>query len=109
LGWYSCKVCFPDRRRFQLRDRGHRADDDLGGRALHNAFEEETPSGIASMIKRIAALLAMMAGLAVAAARRPLHRRGTAGRAGLPPCHLVLAIFVGYCVVWSVTPALHTP
>src|SRR3712207_2571313 len=21
----------------------------------------------------------------------------------------VLAIFVGYCVVWSVTPALHTP
>ena len=31
------------------------------------------------------------------------------GHAGLDPIVFQLAIFVGYYVVWSVTPALHTP
>jgi hypothetical protein len=90
-----------------------RADDDLGGRALHTqAFEEETPSGIAPMIKRIAALLAMMAGLAVVLARRrpslpPARNSRTGWSSALPSsCWRSSS---GYYVVWSVDAgAAHT-
>ncbi len=63
------------------------------------------------MIKRIAALLAMMAGLALFAAAPALASTGAEQPDGLVfrLAIFVLAIFVGYYVVWSVTPALHTP
>ena len=63
------------------------------------------------MIKRIAALLAMMAGLAVVLAAPALASTGAEQPDGLVfrLAIFVLAIFVGYYVVWSVTPALHTP
>jgi len=59
------------------------------------------------MMKRIA----MMAGLALALAMPAFAQEG--GDATDPLIFrlaiFVLAIFVGYYVVWSVTPALHTP
>ena len=63
------------------------------------------------MITRIAALLAMMAGLAVVLAAPALASTGAEQPDGLVfrLAIFVLAIFVGYYVVWSVTPALHTP
>jgi NAD(P) transhydrogenase subunit alpha len=63
------------------------------------------------MIKRVAALLAMMAGLAVVLAAPALASTGAEQPDGLVfrLAIFVLAIFVGYYVVWSVTPALHTP
>ena len=59
----------------------------------------------ASTIWGALALLLMMPGAALAA--------GSAGGAVDPAIYrlmvFVIAIFVGYYVVWSVTPALHTP
>jgi len=59
------------------------------------------------MIKRIAAL----AGVALMLAAPAFADSGAAEPDGLifRLAIFVLAIFVGYYVVWSVTPALHTP
>jgi NAD(P) transhydrogenase subunit alpha len=63
------------------------------------------------MIRRIAALLAVTVGLALFAAAPALASTGAEQPDGLVfrLAIFVLAIFVGYYVVWSVTPALHTP
>jgi len=63
------------------------------------------------MIKRIAALVALMTGLALMLASPALASTGAEQPDGLifRLAIFVLAIFVGYYVVWSVTPALHTP
>ncbi len=63
------------------------------------------------MIKRIAAPLALMAGMALVLAAPALASTGAEQPDGLVfrLAIFVLAIFVGYYVVWSVTPALHTP
>ncbi len=63
------------------------------------------------MIKRIAALIALMTGLALMLASPALASTGAEQPDGLifRLAIFVLAIFVGYYVVWSVTPALHTP
>ncbi len=52
-----------------------------------------------------------LAGLCAAALALPAH---AAGAVGIDPtvflaAIFVMAVFVGYYVVWSVTPALHTP
>ena len=54
---------------------------------------------------------AFLTALALVALTAPAHAAGTAG---IDPIVyelmvFVIAIFVGYFVVWSVTPALHTP
>jgi H+-translocating NAD(P) transhydrogenase subunit alpha len=61
------------------------------------------------MLKRIVGLVA-----AAAARAGPALAAGEGTGAGVDPlifrlAIFVLAIFVGYYVVWSVTPALHTP
>ena len=63
------------------------------------------------MTKRIAALLALLTGLALMLASPALASTGAEQPDGLifRLAIFVLAIFVGYYVVWSVTPALHTP
>ena len=63
------------------------------------------------MTKRIAALVALMTGLALMLASPALASTGGEQPDGLifRLAIFVLAIFVGYYVVWSVTPALHTP
>ena len=63
------------------------------------------------MLKRIVPKAAMLAGCALALAS-PAFAEG--GGDAVDPLIFrlgifVLAIFVGYYVVWSVTPALHTP
>jgi H+-translocating NAD(P) transhydrogenase subunit alpha len=67
--------------------------------------EDARNAAIAAMAKADAALVALKSGAAAAGA-------GIAG--GVDPllyqfAIFVMAIFVGYYVVWSVTPALHTP
>jgi hypothetical protein len=44
-----------------------------------------------------------------AAEQRPTRRQGAPSIRSCSASIFVLAIFVGYYVVWSVTPALHTP
>lgn len=63
------------------------------------------------MTKRIATLTALLAGLALMLASPALASTGAEQPDGLifRLAIFVLAIFVGYYVVWSVTPALHTP
>ena len=63
------------------------------------------------MIKRLAALASMLAGLALLLASPALASTGAEQPDGLVfrLAIFVLSIFVGYYVVWSVTPALHTP
>ena len=60
---------------------------------------------------RLYAALAVAGAFAIAAS--PAHAAAGAGAAIDPFVYLfaifVLGIFVGYYVVWSVTPALHTP
>ena len=60
-----------------------------------------------SLIKQLASL----APLALLAFTAPAHAAGTSGIDPLVYEFMVfvIAIFVGYFVVWSVTPALHTP
>jgi len=64
-----------------------------------------------NMILKLGSYLAVMAGAFLVAT--PAHAAAGAGAAIDPFVYLfaifVLAIFVGYYVVWSVTPALHTP
>ncbi|MEL7048025.1 MAG: proton-translocating transhydrogenase family protein [Pseudomonadota bacterium] len=60
--------------------------------------------------QKLKALLATSALLAIA----PVHSAFAAGGGDIEPWAyqimvFVIAIFVGYYVVWSVTPALHTP
>ncbi|MGL5114780.1 MAG: proton-translocating transhydrogenase family protein [Beijerinckiaceae bacterium] len=69
--------------------------------------EEARNAAAAALAKADAAIGAIKAGAASAAS-------ATAAAAGIDPtvfqfAIFVLAIFVGYYVVWSVTPALHTP
>jgi NAD(P) transhydrogenase subunit alpha len=65
--------------------------------------------------ERAAEAAAEFARIAEAAAEAtPAAAEGAAAAAGIDPfifrlSIFVLAIFVGYYVVWSVTPALHTP
>ena len=63
------------------------------------------------MIQRLAALIALLTGLALMLASPALASTGAEQPDGLifRLAIFVLAIFVGYFVVWSVTPALHTP
>ena len=114
-----------------LSRRRHRAGDDLGRHPLHpqglegrqdQARQEESrkgrkeggkagakagSTGTSRMMKRIALILA-----GCSPSPRPPSRRTAATRTDPLIFRLaifVLAIFVGYYVVWSVTPALHTP
>jgi H+-translocating NAD(P) transhydrogenase subunit alpha len=66
------------------------------------------------MTHRLASLVSGAAlALTCAVLATPAHAAAGAGAAIAPFVYLfaifVLAIFVGYYVVWSVTPALHTP
>lgn len=69
--------------------------------------EEARNAAVAALQKADAALAAVKAGAVSAVS-------ATATAAGIDPtvfqlAVFVMAIFVGYYVVWSVTPALHTP
>jgi H+-translocating NAD(P) transhydrogenase subunit alpha len=69
--------------------------------------QEARDAAVQALSKADAALGALKAGAASAAG-------STAAAMGIDPivfqfAIFVLAIFVGYYVVWSVTPALHTP
>jgi NAD(P) transhydrogenase subunit alpha len=64
------------------------------------------------MLKRIALLLGLALALSTGLVSPAFAAEG--GGAGVDPlifrlAIFVLAVFVGYYVVWSVTPALHTP
>ena len=63
------------------------------------------------MIKRLALLAGLAMSLSVALAMPAFAATGAEQPDGLifRLAIFVLAIFVGYYVVWSVTPALHTP
>jgi NAD(P) transhydrogenase subunit alpha len=76
----------------------------------HEAAEQAHAA--AETAVQAAELASAMADVATAAAESTLQAAGVGG--GIDPfvfrfAIFVLAIFVGYYVVWSVTPALHTP
>ncbi len=72
------------------------------------------PTQAADEAGRIATQLRALADQAQALANRALEAGGASAHAAIDPFVFLLAIFllacfVGYYVVWSVTPALHSP
>ncbi len=74
----------------------------------------DSASSLANEAQRLASELQGLAGRAAQLANDTTQVVATAAEAGSEPfvflfTVFVLAVFVGYYVVWSVTPALHSP
>ena len=71
------------------------------------------PNQLADEAARLAEQAHALAAQAAALAGGTLTQAGAAAVAGIPFVYLftifVMAVFVGYYVVWNVTPALHSP
>ncbi len=71
------------------------------------------PNQLADEAARLAAQAHVLAAQAAALAGGTLSPAGAAAVVGIPFVYLftifVMAVFVGYYVVWNVTPALHSP